>query len=153
MASPSPTNHDLIHEAIDQFWINFPPVWHRIRGNVRSIATENYDITVEQFHILRHLRRGVHSISELAEEKQTSRSAVSQAVEVLVEKGLVTRREKSGDRRFVHIELSEQGTGLLKAIFDQNRSWMLEKLTSLETTELENIVQALQSLKRAFIED
>ena len=74
--------------AIDEFWATIPPVWNRIKGNLRSIAEENYDISVEQFHILRHIRKGLTSVSELAEVKQISRSAISQAVDLLVEPGL-----------------------------------------------------------------
>jgi DNA-binding MarR family transcriptional regulator len=58
-----------------------------------------FGITMEQFHILRHIRRGYRSVKDLAEKKQINRSAVSQAIDALVSKGLVTRIQESGDRR------------------------------------------------------
>ena len=80
MQAQTNTIETLVPAAIEAFWGTIPPVWNRIKGNVRAIAVENYDISVEQFHILRHIRKGLTSVSELAEVKQISRSAVSQAV-------------------------------------------------------------------------
>jgi DNA-binding MarR family transcriptional regulator len=83
------TSTDNLRElAIDRFWETVPPLWGTIRSHIRSAATGNFDISVEQFHILRHVRKGIGSISELATAKNISRPAVSQAVEALVKKGL-----------------------------------------------------------------
>ena len=97
----------LIPATIEAFWSTIPPVWNRVRGNVRAIALENFDISVEQFHILRHIRRGLSSVSELAEVKQISRSAVSQAVDILVARGLICRRQNALDRRNIPLELTD----------------------------------------------
>jgi ABC-type transport system involved in cytochrome bd biosynthesis fused ATPase/permease subunit len=67
-------------------------VWHRVRSHIHTIAIQDYDISVEQFHILRHIGKGVDSLSELATIKHISRPAISQAVNGLVEKGLVAHR-------------------------------------------------------------
>ena len=61
------TSEDLLQTAIDRFWETIPPVWNKIRGNVRCIVTENFEITVDQFHILRYIRKGRDSVSELAD--------------------------------------------------------------------------------------
>ena len=46
----------LQNQAIDRFWETVPPLWGMIRTHIRAEATKNFDITVEQFHILRHVR-------------------------------------------------------------------------------------------------
>jgi DNA-binding MarR family transcriptional regulator len=143
---------ELLRRTIDRFWETFPTVWDRIRGNVRAIVMENYDITVEQFHILRHIRKGSGSVSELAVVKQISRPAISQAVDVLVDKGLINRRQNAEDRRYVHLELTQSGNDLLTAIFEENRIWMKKKMTSLSPEEINNILQAMEVLKRTFDE-
>ncbi len=150
MLSRSPSTETLIPDAIDAFWGIIPPVWNRIRGNLRSIAEENYDISVEQFHILRHIRKGLTSVSELAEVKQISRSAVSQAVDVLVERGLVRRRQNARDRRNIPLELTDSGSQLLNAISDKNRLWMKQQMTALSAQELEALTSGLQILERTF---
>ena len=141
---------ELLQQTIDRFWESFPPTWNRIRTNVRGIAVEKFGITVEQFHILRHIRKGHGSVSELAEAKGISRPAISQAVELLVGKGLVTRRQNAEDRRFVQLELTDEGSELLSAIFRENRIWMEQKLSILTPEQMAQIITALDVLKSAF---
>jgi DNA-binding MarR family transcriptional regulator len=151
MQAHAMSNAQLIPAAIEAFWGTIPPVWNRIKGNIRSMALEQYDISVEQFHILRHIRKGLTSVSELAQVKQISRSAISQAVDLLVEKGLVTRQQDKHDRRFVQLDLTDNGTILLTAIFGKNHLWMVEKMTALRPDELETIISAMVILKSTFV--
>jgi DNA-binding MarR family transcriptional regulator len=142
--------NEIRGQAIDRFWETVPPVWNRIRENVRAIATEYFDVTVEQFHVLRHIRKGAGSVSELAEVRQISRPAISQAVDVLVDKGLITRQQDTVDRRHVHLTLTPEGNAMLNTIFQKNRTWMEEKMASLSPEELANISHALSLLKVTF---
>jgi DNA-binding MarR family transcriptional regulator len=144
------TTEENLRQTIDQFWETVPAVWNLIRNHLRSIATEQFDISVEQFHVLRHIRKGLTSVSELADVRQISRSAVSQAVELLVEKGLITRRQEANDRRFVHLALTPQGEDLLNRVFQQNRVWMMEKMASISPEDLTRIIESLAMLKSAF---
>ena len=145
-------NEELLQLVIDRFWETIPPVWNQVRGNVRGIATERFDVSVEQFHILRHIRKGINSVSDLADMRQISRPAMSQAVDVLFGKGLITRHQSEEDRRFVQLDLTENGTELLNAIFEQNREWMKQRLASLSAEEIQSIVQSLELLKKTFDE-
>jgi DNA-binding MarR family transcriptional regulator len=137
-------------QTIDQIWELVPRVWNPIRNHLRTIAVVQFDISVEQFHVLRHIRKGLTSVSDIADARQISRSAVSQAAEMLVEKGLVTRRQEVDDRRFVHLALTPQGEDLLNQIFQQTRTWMMEKMTSYSAAELAMIAEGLVLLKSAF---
>jgi DNA-binding MarR family transcriptional regulator len=139
-----------IQQVIDRFWETIPPAWHTVRGHLRATAAEQFEITVEQFHILRNVRRGIASVSDLAEVKQISRSAISQAVEALVEKGLITRRRDLKDRRCVQLTLTPTGQELLNGIFQQNRQWMSERLSTLTTEELDEFMRGIELLRRAF---
>ena len=139
-----------LNQAIDQFWDTVPSVWNLIRSHVRTIAAEQFGISVEQFHVLRHIRKGLTSVKDIAEARQISRPAISQAAEILVEKGLITRREAAGDRRFVHLALTPAGDELLNAIFQQNRAWMRDKMASLSAAELVCITEGLRRLKSTF---
>ena len=141
---------EILGQAIDQFWETVPWVWNLIRSHVRAIATEQFDISVEQFHVLRHIRRGLTSVKDIADARQISRPAISQAAELLVEKGLITRQEEASDRRFVHLALTPAGEQLLSQIFEQNRAWMMEKMAALNPEELTCISQGLASLKAVF---
>jgi DNA-binding MarR family transcriptional regulator len=144
------TTERLIPAAIEAFWSTVPPVWNRVKGNVRAIAVEHYDISVEQFHILRHIRRGLTSVSELAEVKQISRSAISQAVEILVARGLIYRRQNALDRRNIPLELTESGNALLDTIWEKNRAWMKSRMISLNEQDLNTLTRAMEILSRTF---
>ena len=146
------TTERLIPAAIEAFWSTVPPVWYRVKGNVRAIAVENYDISVEQFHILRHIRRGLTSVSELAEVRQISRSAVSQAVDILVERGLICRRQNVLDRRNIPLELTESGNKLLDTISEKNRAWMKSRMISLTALDLNTLTSAMEILAGTFVE-
>lgn len=138
----------LQDQTIDRFWETVPPLWNMIRSHIRATATNNFEITVEQFHILRHVRRGVGSVSELATAKNISRPAVSQAVEVLVKKGLLTRVQSVQDRRYVDLALTEEGNNLLDTVFKETRVWMKEQMNPLSAEELEVINKAMEALKK-----
>jgi DNA-binding MarR family transcriptional regulator len=139
-------------QAVEKFWEFFPPVWHTVRAHIRREATENFDITVGQFHVLRRIRQGADSVSKLAEDKHTSRPAVSRVVDVLVNKGLVARTQNPADRRNVQLSLTEEGATLMENLFNNTRQWMAEKLAVLSEDEIEAIFIAGDALNRAFTE-
>ena len=145
------TTEQLLPAAIEAFWSAIPPVWNRVKGNVRAIALENFDISVEQFHILRHIRRGLTSVSELAEVKQISRSAISQAVDILVERGFICRRQNAQDRRNIPLELTGSGNALLDTISEKNRAWMSSRMAALSVQELNTLTGAMEILAGTFL--
>jgi DNA-binding MarR family transcriptional regulator len=137
----------LREQALDRFWETVPPLWNFIRSYIRATATGNFDITVEQFHVLRFVRRGM-SISELATAKNISRPAISQAVDILVKKGLLTRVQSTQDRRYVTLALTDEGNALLDTVFKETRLWMKGHMNKLTDDELETIAKAMEALKK-----
>jgi DNA-binding MarR family transcriptional regulator len=89
-------------------------------------------------------------VGELAEEQQISRPAVSQIVQILVEKGLVIRQTDAHDRRYVHLEITQSAAELLEAVYGKNRRWMAEKMASLNEEQLKTIQAAMEMLKKTF---
>ena len=142
------TTERLRDQAIDRFWETVPPVWNTVRSHIRATATAKFDITVEQFHVLRFVRRGPNSMSELATAKNISRPAISQAVDVLVKKGFLTRVPSTTDRRVIELALTAAGNALLDTVFKENRTWMKERMNKLTPDELETIGKAMEALKK-----
>jgi DNA-binding MarR family transcriptional regulator len=142
------TSKDLRERAIDRFWETVPPLWHSVRSHIRATATAKFDISVEQFHVLRYVRRGTDSVSELATAKNISRPAISQAVEVLVKKGLLTRVPSKEDRRCVELVLTEDGNNLLDTVFKETRGWMSERMQGLSPDELKTVAEAMEIMKK-----
>ena len=145
------TSEKLI-QAIDKYWEVFPPVWHTVRAHIRHQATENFNITVGQFHILRRIRHGIDSVSKLADDRRTSRPAISRGVDALVNKGMVKRTTDAGDRRYIRLTLTADGQALLDELFGNTRQWMAERLAILSQDELDTVIQSGEALERAFME-
>jgi DNA-binding MarR family transcriptional regulator len=137
----------LREQALDGFWETVPSLWNFVRSYIRVTASSNFDITVEQFHVLRFVRKGM-SISELATAKNISRPAISQAVDALVKKGLLTRTQSLNDRRYVELTLTSEGNALLDSVFKETRQWMKERMNKLSATELETIARAMEAMKK-----
>lgn len=146
-ASSSPSA-EALRQAVEAFWDTFPPFWHQVRAHIRQTAAERFGVSVEQFHILRHIRRGQGSVSELAEAKNISRAAVSQAVEALVGRGFVTRTTDARDRRHIHLTLTASGQALLDAISDETRQWMMQRLAPLDADDLQALTKAMAALRK-----
>jgi DNA-binding MarR family transcriptional regulator len=72
-------------------------------------------VTVAEWVILREMFEGsaVTSPSLVAERTGLTRGAVSKLIERLLNKGLVTRREAAGDRRYQDIELTPDAITLV----------------------------------------
>jgi DNA-binding MarR family transcriptional regulator len=138
----------ITEQALDKFWETVPPLWSNIRAHIRAVATEKFSISIEQFQVLRLIRSGRGSVSQLAVAKKISRPAISQAVDTLANKGLLTRTQDMQDRRHVQLALTPSGNALLDAVFEDTRSWMRTRLASFSQSELETVVGAMESLKK-----
>ena len=136
--------------VIDRFWETVPPAWHQTRAHIRRLAAEQHQLTVEQFQVLRRIRRGHDSVSKLAEAGLTSRSAVSKAVDALVRRGLIERFPDARDRRHVELRLSAEGERLLTSLFDQTRAWLAGRFERLDEDDLALAMEGMSALARAF---
>jgi len=144
------SDSEVIETLIDQFWETIPPVWHRTRAVIRRVAAEKFHLTVEQFQVLRRIRRGMASVSAIAADSRTSRSAVSKAVDTLVNKGLVSRSQDPNDRRNVPLALTAEGERVMSIIFDETETWLAARFASLDEQERAHLKAALDLLHKAF---
>ncbi|MGA2503912.1 MAG: MarR family transcriptional regulator [Anaerolineales bacterium] len=142
------SSSELLRHAVDIFWETYPPLWRMIQAHIREVAVEQFHISVDQFHILRHIRRGRNSVSELAEVRDISRPAVSQCVDLLVTRGLIFRTTDIQDRRHIKLDLTADGNALMDAIFGNTRQWMVEMFNQLNADEIQAFTASMDSLKK-----
>ncbi len=140
-----------LQPLIDKFWETVPPAWHRTRAVIRGVAAEKFNLTVEQFQVLRRIRRGIDSVSAIAADSRTSPSTVSRAVEALVGKGLVRRGQNPSDRRHLPLTLTDEGQRVMTAIFDETEVWLAKRFARLSAEEADLLLRALPLLHKAFI--
>lgn len=130
-----------------------PQVWDRIRSNFRAAGIRRFGIRMEQFHTLRHIYKGYCHCGEIAEKRQVSCSAVSQAIDALVAKGLVARVQEGDDRRQVRLELTPYARRVLDENAQENRAYIRQKISAIGHEERETILAAMDILKHAFLSD
>jgi DNA-binding MarR family transcriptional regulator len=138
--------------AVDKFWESVPLAWHRTRAVIRGVAAEKFHLTVEQFQVLRRIRRGIASVSAIADDGRTSRSAVSKAVDILVNKGLVFRQQDPTDRRNIPLALTEEGQRVIAAIYDETERWLADRFERLSEAELGSLLQSMDLIRKVFID-
>lgn len=135
---------------IDRFWESVPSAWRQTRKQISRSAVEKFHMTEEQFQVLRRIRNGSVSVSALAEASQTSRSAVSKAVEALVRRGLVTRSQNPADRRNLPLALTTEGQRVMDGVYDETERWLSARFARLTPEETELLFQGLEILYIAF---
>ena len=143
-------NSTSIAILIDKFWESVPPAWRQTRHQIHHIAVEKFQMTEEQFQVLRRIRKGSTSVSALAEASQTSRSAVSKAVDALVHKGLVSRQQNPSDRRNIPLALTDSGKSVMEAIFSEAEAWLSARFARLTSQETEYLLQGMETLRKVF---
>jgi DNA-binding MarR family transcriptional regulator len=136
---------------IDKFWESVPPAWRQTRSQIRHNAIEKFKMTEEQFQVLRRICNGSASVSALAETSQTSRSAVSKAVESLVRRGLVARSQNQQDRRNLPLALTEEGQRVMDLIYGDAEAWLSSRFARLTVEETKVLLQGLELLRIAFL--
>jgi len=135
---------------IDKFWESVPPAWRQTRSQIHRTAVEKFQMTEQQFQVLRRIRQGSASVSALAEASQTSRSAVSKAVDSLVRRGLVARSQNQQDRRNLPLALTDEGQRVMDLIYGEAEAWLSTRFAHLTPEETASLLQGLEILRIAF---
>lgn len=110
---------------------------------------KKFDITPEQFNVLRILR-GSHPktlmLAEITARMLDKSSNCTRLVEKLRQKELVKREICEDNRRQVDISITEKGLALLKKLDASNSTWanLVEKLSKTEAKELNRILDKLR---------
>jgi len=108
------------------------------------------DLSFSQVNILmRLLHTGNTGVSEIGEQLGVTNAAASQAVDRLVQLGLIERTEDPEDRRAKRLALTPKGRKLIEKGIEARSQW-IEGLTDALTAEQQNmIISALTLLTEA----
>ncbi len=118
---------------------------------INATQLKKFDITPEQFNVLRILR-GSHPTAlmllEITNRMIDKSSNCTRLVEKLRQKGLVNRKICEDNRRQVDISITDKGLALLKKIDSGNSIWAdtIEKITKREAKELNRILDKLREI-------
>jgi len=138
------TFNDVVYPALQSF--------REINRAVKRIfrtSTDELGINTLQLLILEILMQNKDTgITDLAEQLQFGISTVSTAVDQLVTMGLIRRSRGETDRRTVHLSITEEGTRLVRSIFQPDSQLMrrLSPMSELPEEELRIMLKVHQKI-------
>lgn len=111
---------------------------------------KKHNVTQQQYNVLKVLRgfrsEAPVSIGFIKDRMLDKNSDVSRIVDKLYERGLVTRCEKSTDRRQKDVDISDKGLDLLAAMDDCEKKvdTLLSNLTEDEVKQLNTLLDKIR---------
>jgi DNA-binding MarR family transcriptional regulator len=121
-----------------------PRLMRLIGGEWQASAAGS--LTVSQLRLLMRLEHGSRLPSEIARELRISPATASEAVELLVRRGLVARGA-SGDRRQTPLALTPEGAALALAARERALDRLRRLLVELDADETATLASALGLLE------
>ena len=109
-----------------------------------------FGITAQQYNAMRLLERGgVNGIATLELSKRLVSKApdITRLLDRLVERGLVVRNRRSGNRRVVDLSLSEDGQQLLQKLFPLVQDCQSKQLGHLSDKEKKALIGLLERVR------
>jgi DNA-binding MarR family transcriptional regulator len=124
------------------------PVLLRLARELRK-ETEQFGVTARQVTLLALVQHSPGlTLRALADLEAISAPALSGQIDRLEEAGLLVRIRSEVDRRRVGLELTPEGTRLLRFVRERRTAWLAERLSGLQPDELNAIEAAIQPLLR-----
>ncbi len=80
-------------------------------------ALSAHGLSLPQLRTLLSLREEKMTMSKMAKEIGHSTAAATGSIDIMERKGLVVRSHDLGDRRCIHVSLTDKGESILKAIY------------------------------------
>jgi DNA-binding MarR family transcriptional regulator len=109
--------------------------------------SNQFGITGPQLWALKTIfQHGDLSLSELSKRMYLHPSTMTGVVDRLEKKGFVVRKRDEGDRRVIQLQLTPQGTYLIKKAPNPIQGKMIYGLRRLKRHELDSIFRAVQKL-------
>jgi DNA-binding MarR family transcriptional regulator len=138
-----------VSEAARKMLEVIPAVMSTIRSEMRS--RRRSDLSVMQFRTLVYLNLypGT-SLSALAEYLGLTLPTVSQMINGLVEKGVVSRMDSSTDRRRVMLSLTEPGKALLDRSLIGTQARLAEILLNMGAEDIRAVQRVMQLFGELF---
>jgi DNA-binding MarR family transcriptional regulator len=139
-----------LKQCSEDLLLTIPRLAHCFRPHGNFALGDGSHLSIGQGRLLMGINCGVHTVSELAEAGSVSLPTISRKIDLLVDKGLVSRKVDPDDRRAVILEITGEGSRTLQSLRAHANKQLSKFLASLSDDELEKIRESLQLLRRAF---
>jgi DNA-binding MarR family transcriptional regulator len=133
--------------VLDEF---VPYYFNRITNRLNkelADALRTIDMTISQWRVVAVLKeRDGQTLTELSVYTITDQSTLSRAVDRMEESGLVEKRPRPDDGRFVEIFLTPHGTEMFHKIWPVAAAQYREAIAGIEQAELDAFVGTLRKI-------
>jgi DNA-binding MarR family transcriptional regulator len=138
-------------QAAQELLAVLPLLNRLVAAEVRREAGD--ETTMPQFRVLTHLADGPLTVSGLARRRRVSLQSMGELVQVLVERGWVTRVPDPNDRRQQHLTLTDRGRQHHEGVQQRMMAQLMPMLARLDAQEMAAVQIALPALHRLFAGD
>ncbi len=139
---PTKELSDVIREWSEVFM-------HHSGRDFRRYMDENA-LSFSQVNVLMRLyHSGKCGVSQMGEEMGITNAAASQAIDRLVNMGLIARSEDPQDRRAKQLVLTEKGRDLVNRAIESRSRWVEDLTACLSPQDQERIASALELITEA----
>lgn len=118
--------------------MNFRRIF-KLYDTLFKTVCETYHLTLIEANIISFLHNnpGLDTARDIAEFRMLSKGNISQAVESLIQKGLLKRNPDETDRRIVHLTLTPEARPVTDTIKEQMSSFQEAMFTGFSSEERE----------------
>jgi DNA-binding MarR family transcriptional regulator len=130
-------------------FLNLWRTYDRLRAHEDELFGR-HDLTAQQYNALRLLRAahpGKLPTLTLGGRLVSRAPDITRLLDRLAERGLIERERPAGNRRTVHVGITESGVALLDGIADDVRGCHANQLGHLSPAELRTLVELLRKAR------
>ena len=135
---------EVAAEAADALLVFAPRMSHLMRHRLQQVDPP---LTYRQYRILGHIRDGATSLKALNQRTVISMSALSETIDGLFRKGLVTRMPSERDRRGIDLGLSDAGVDVLERATPVMRSLAAEVVSHVPVEDRASFLRAVEAMQ------
>jgi DNA-binding MarR family transcriptional regulator len=121
----------------------------RLARRLRNERDPADDLSVHHLAVLGTLwRNGAMSIGDLAAAEKVQPPSMTRTVNALVDRGLIVRTPRPGDKRIVVVDLTEDASRVLDESRRRKEAWLNRMLAELTPDERKTLREAAPILDR-----
>lgn len=119
-------------------------LWARMED---ELAKAGHNLTFSQYVTIKKLADGIASVTDLARAAELNPGAMTRLLDKLEAKGLIVRVDDPGDRRALHIHLTEAGTAIWRDIYECGARVRERALSGISDAEREQLMHLLEQVR------
>ena len=132
-------------------WLRLVGCANLVTGHLRHRLRREFDMSLPTFDILAQIARPPlgPTMGELSKRLVVSKGSVTDLIERLEGKGVVSRSADPSDGRVQHVHLTAKGQRLLAQTLPAHNAWIKSLMAGMEPASAARLFAALGELKEA----